>query len=712
MTPPPGMVRHHHADEAPLDALVAEGTEGTLHFTVRRVHDRRFHQFQIYQHNFDVAFRVHEPAHQHHIQLLFDSYDAIYVALRHVHRFLVNEYRGTENFKYAEVQFTLMHRDLDPAINMPKMPLEDETAVYDLMYRLEEVNQSHKTMALDESLRVSVIVNTVPPLSSSEDEDNGDNSSTANEGPIGGRRLFLGPSFRDSEMKSGSRWMRVMPHFTTGPLVDCCFLTSLVAGYLYCKELKLNERRHKMGSTPVSDAWKVISRLNSQDKGKANKARERLYKETLDLCEEFGLDMALFRNIRHPEAVRREVVKLGVNVNVYDSNANYHLIFQHPLTPDLTKPTVSILIATNPITNVRHCGTILRPGKFFSAEGKQVCPQCHQSFYKRYFKYHVCARKKRCDMCKRRRLQPGEYTDHDIIKDCCLADIGSDREARRCQHCLRACFDDTCFQIHTKQCAKMDKCKDCGMVFRKNNKNYVHRCGDCWCPICKSYYNVMDGGHVCQLQPPAEQKKHAPTAMWDTETSVNKRGEHVVTAVAVSAEHRDKPGTYSMTTFYADEMQHPHDGWREEVDCEKNTYPEGRTANLIKMPKKVKEFVPGRFRSNMGGNNKPTEQEEEEAAVLGEALESSIQSRQVRAEDFFSTEAAEAAVSDISSDEEEEEEEEDGEGEETWGAKVADCMTTGAVGPSRPYWEGDEEVEEPSALRKFIEAFVNEQYYG
>ncbi len=757
------MTRHRHPEEAPIDKDVAEGRVGVLHYRVRRVHDHRFSVFQIYQHNFDIDFRLDELAHRHHIQLLLNSYDAIYQALQHVQTFLINEYRDVTNAAHAQIQLTLMHQDLDPAINMPKMPLTDTKAVDDLMYQLEQVNQSHKTMSLDETLKVSVIINTVPPL---EEQDQAAAPAptapasaappaatgtsapppppppasppppssaaaavnvTDEQGPIGGgggvsgteddpaaaaagegspsrkrrgRKLTLGPAFRHPDMTSRSRWMKVVPEFLEGPLVDCCFLTSLTAGYLYTKELEHNLGKRSLAAHPLTDAWKAVSELNSQTNvGRANKARKRLYEETLALCEKYGLNLERFRNIRDLEEVRGELDKLGVNVNVYDANSNYHLTFQNPLRPDPAKATISIIVSCNPVTNLRHCGTILRPSKFFSGEGKQMCPHCHQTFYKTYFRYHVCARKKRCDMCRRRRLQPGEYLDHDIVKNCCLADMRREKEAKRCGRCLRPCYDEECYKIHIKQCQRKEKCGDCGCIYRKNNRNYVHRCGDTWCPICKTYYSILDGPHLCQLQPPAEQETWNLVAYYDFETKI-RRGEHIVNAVGVSAQSREDPTVFSIATFYENEMQSPHDGMREEEDCKSVPWDPRVNPKFVKVPKNIRPYAPCQFR-----NGPRSEQEAEEAAVLGEELESRIQSRQVRGADFLSTEAAEAA----GEDSDEAEEGEEGEDRE-YG--VADCMKVGDAGPSRPRWEGDQDFEEPSALTKFIDAYINENYYG
>ncbi len=447
-----------HLEDVQVNKVVAQGHVGSITYTVRKVRDRRFKRLALDQSNFDIKFKVEEEG-KHHKKLLKDSYLAIEKALKLVHNFLMAEYKGTP---HCGVQFSLMHEGLEKgSINMALVPLNDLSAVDDLMYALQEVNQSNKSLALDETLRISVIINKVMPVKSKEreeqvrqerqqrkkgkkkirlgavgnardgqgrntndnggsDDDGSSSSNNNNNSNIGssnnnsnrgsgddesnsssssnnnsdgdsdreqetrGRenKVVLGPDFRDNLYKSNKPSMKMVPEFKTGPLRDCCLLVAIVLGLKHAEEMAEHAHKENVGKFPTSPSWRKLSQCWRKDRTRARSACQFLEKEVLSFCEKYDIDPTKFRLV-DPEEVREEISKMPLNLLIYDSDANFEVVFMEPAISDKAKPTVSVLTKTNPITQLDHAGVIIRPDRFFSSKGRKRCLDCKETFISR-----------------------------------------------------------------------------------------------------------------------------------------------------------------------------------------------------------------------------------------------------------------------------------------------------------------------------------------
>ncbi len=144
-------------------------------------------------------------------------------------------------------------------------------------------------------------------------------------------------------------------------------------------------------------------------------------------------------------------------------------------------------------------------------------------------------------------------------------------------------------------------------------------------------------------------------------------------------------------------MQHSKDKWVEEVDCINQPWPDDvKNPPFVKIPKNLKcddavEFV-----------------DDEEAAAAEVLAEEGLlptaqrrgRRRDADVRDFFSMEAAEDGRGESEDDEEEDSPH-----------NCSDVMDGGEPGPARAWVESEGETE-PSALTKFIDAYINERFYG
>ncbi len=233
----------------------------------------------------------------------------------------------------------------------------------------------------------------------------------------------------------------------------------------------------------------------------------------------------------------------------------------------------------------------------------------------------------------------------------------------------------------------------------------VFRCGDAFCHICKTSYQVTGRPHVCSLSPPAEQRFWNLLAFFDTETR-QVGGVHEVNSIAISVQDRDNPDQFDMRTIYDTAMAHEMDGWREEVDFVYQT-----------IPSRVKKPPYRKPPKNLGANpnifafKKKREDDAETEALeamygLGREAEDHHGGGGRSDAAFLSTEAVEAD----GSEDEESSSEEDGEDSVSGDEREQD---RGEVGPTRPR-RANESTERPvsNALEKFITTFLTPQFYG
>ncbi len=161
--------RRLHVHNIPVNSIIGEGESGHITFKVRKVSDQRFKKMHVDRANFDITFGLAgeqdgEQQEQHGPAYLIHSYEALERALRLIQHHLMEEYQHAEN---AGLQFAIMSDALERgSINRPIQRLDDPAAVDDLLNHLEKVLQSNKQLAIDDSLKVSAIVNHVPPLKS------------------------------------------------------------------------------------------------------------------------------------------------------------------------------------------------------------------------------------------------------------------------------------------------------------------------------------------------------------------------------------------------------------------------------------------------------------------------------------------------------------------------------------------------------------------
>ena len=429
--------RRYHVQDIPVNSIVAEGHAGNITFVVRKVLDQRFKKLMVDRANFDVKFGLmdKDKKKEDRSQLLIHSLEALEQALRMLHDHLREEYKDVEN---AGVQFAVMSDALEKgSINRPIQRLDDPLAVDDLLGHLEKVLQSNKSLVIDDTLKVSVIINRVPPLKSAKEQrlrspkkqmkigandDNvgsGSDSGWSGSNSVGSesdsncsgdasaqkkrkkkrrkargkrgnrskkqmstKRIALGPTFRDPEWTSEGNSLLVVPEFASGPLVNCCLLVAMVMGLAFCKELDANKGRKTMSKTPLTEGWKKLQALNWEEGSKSRQARRYLEEEVLLLADRFQFPPDEFCLV-DPEDVRERIRQLPLNLRIYDAAKNHDIVFQEPYEINPDYPTVNVLKTTNPVNQLEHCGLIKRPDLYFSSIGRQRCPDCSKSFIKR-----------------------------------------------------------------------------------------------------------------------------------------------------------------------------------------------------------------------------------------------------------------------------------------------------------------------------------------
>ena len=406
------LLKRLHVEDVPVNTVIAQGHVGGISYTVRKVRDRRYKKLAVDQANFDIKFQLLNKKRKNK-QLLKDSYLAVEKALKLVHNFLINEYKDSP---YTGLQLALQHEGLEKgAITMPVLPLNDLGAVEDLMYALQNVNQSNQSLALDDSMKISAIVNRVAPLRSEEEQKRKEEQEAKRRsrrsggagfkiGAAGaaspnepspkrkkkrGRpckkeedQVMLGPEFRKSLYTSNKDSMKMVPEIAAGPLRDCCLLLAIVLGLKHAEEMAEHAHQDTVGKFPTSPSWRKLSQCWRKDKARAKSACRFLEEETLRFCEEHDIDPAKFRLV-DPEDVRTEIRKMPLNLLIYNYDCNLEVVFQEPYVCDPTKPTVSVLKRTNPVTQLDHAGVITRPDRFFSSKGRQRCLDCKETFVKR-----------------------------------------------------------------------------------------------------------------------------------------------------------------------------------------------------------------------------------------------------------------------------------------------------------------------------------------
>ena len=164
-----------------------------------------------------------------------------------------------------------------------------------------------------------------------------------------------------------------------------------------------------------------------------------------------------------------------------------------------------------------HYDVITKLPGFFGSS--YVCAHCWKPYD--HEDHHRCTKTKLCGACRQKECP-----------DFQAAYPRGQKATRRCQHCHRDFFGDTCFQMHLVKdhagkpasnlqstiCSQRRRCKDC----RKQNVGLdqitKHRCYHIDCPSCHEY---VDGEtHRCFIQtapkPQANQKRKRKRGTTDT----------------------------------------------------------------------------------------------------------------------------------------------------------------------------------------------------
>ena len=175
-----------------------------------------------------------------------------------------------------------------------------------------------------------------------------------------------------------------------------------------------------------------------------------------------------------------------------------------------------------------HYDVITKLPGFFGAS--YVCAHCWKPYD--HEDHHRCTKQKHCGACRQKECQ-----------DFLHAYPRGQKATRRCQHCHRDFFGDTCFQMHLVKdptgkpasnsqatiCSQRRRCPAC----RKQNVGLDqitrHRCGYLDCPSCHEY---VDGEtHRCFIQtapkPQANQKRKRKRGTTDTSPEEDQPPLHV-----------------------------------------------------------------------------------------------------------------------------------------------------------------------------------------
>lgn len=363
---------------------------------------------------------------------------------------------------------------------------------------------------------------------------------------LAGNPIQACPNWDTSDFgKSLSRFLIIMPDYV-GELNSCCLLVAVVAGVVLQLEHKERIRLKSTTNRAVTLAWKRIRDMHSKSKSKSEKSRRHLLELVKRYCTIVRRRPESFKNLSLEEV--EEVAKLfKVNIVIYSPFGSFNLLKKMPESFDFANPIVSILLFGK--SERSHCALITDESKFFSHRGRFRCHYCDKSFHSTYFPFHKCPL--RCRKCLRMSQECFG------MPEACReegAEGGFDLNCK-CGFLFRT---RDCLLSHKRWCKrlKLEKCSDCGSMYRKSKKPHI--CNSTYCFTCRCYRSA-EKSHTCYMVPPGDQKHYTLLGFWDTETTQKEKGFHSVNAVGFSFERREKRGSFVSYCAYAESMAHDMD---------------------------------------------------------------------------------------------------------------------------------------------------------
>ncbi len=515
-------------------------------------------------------------------------------------------------------------------------------------------------------------------------------------------RLNLPPEWVAGNRKMhlfGKGNLFVAPFIEQDPLFqNCCLLAAVAIGIAHRREMQEVLRLGGERRSSCTSLWKALKSINSFGSKNVYERRflalERLRSFMERLVEEFNLDVEVFRNCDlqkgDGDALRRELDKMGVSLQVLRESAGYQEIFMHPRREAWKRMRLCVVSLSFLQGEISHTGYIADPdADQLQRKGlKTACLFCQEKYSRNWLPVHKCRSSlPKCRLCRRKFRPPNAYIDFLTQRLYCLP--SADGYSKNCEDCRKDFPTRACYRAHRKFCCKSKKiCEDCGVLYSKEN---YHSCGRVFCRSCRSYKDaeLSDegvGSHQCRMLRPNEQEEVDRLGFFDFETiQLGVRGseEHHVNAVGFSFE--EDQGVFSEIAFYDDAMNHPQDSVAREACFSMRYWCEQQEEKFLR-------WKPGRRKKS-----KLTWE-------LGRGRESRRETAQEAGEEggFI---CAEAAVAGDSEDSEEEDEprENDEDSVPWWFDPVP-----GVRDPCEDHGHADRD----RALGKFLDFLLDERFYG
>lgn len=423
------------------------------------------------------------------------------------------------NESRPEVRLSLFANGFDYFVNSDIHDLHDsDDVIDDLLYAVDRIlNSEGKDGALfDQEFRLHVTLYHIP--------------SEAMR--IAGKLDELSLWNVDEFLSANDKFLLVPPFFT-GELEDACILTAIRVGLALNTEYKKCEYQDKLPHYPASADYRDIFEMNYTNPARHNKARKRLFLNTLEWCEELNIDPQGYANLNDLTKLEDLARLLDINLVVYDQTVGSVCVLQTPAVYDTTKPSVSILLMATG-TGVKHAATLKNMAKFFHSSNSIRCLYCARNYSAHHYGHHVCKGTELCTACRRPLAKPGDYTDYQIRKQRCTRLIMPGEQEEICPECQKTVKTEECKRNHRRLCKDtLGFCTKCNCRYRKSFEK--HDCNRKFCKTCKKFYTVgnVAGQHNCAMSVPGKQKYVNRIIVFDMETRV-KDDSHIVSTCIIT----------------------------------------------------------------------------------------------------------------------------------------------------------------------------------
>ena len=178
------------------------------------------------------------------------------------------------------------------------------------------------------------------------------------------------------------------------------------------------------------------------------------------------------------------------NIVIFSLTQINEFYSKFPVKTDFTLPRIFIALDAENM----HCKLINDSLKFFN-HYRFICLDCEK--HVKHFKHkHSCSKRKKCRLCHKMLLNPGEYIDTDILRLYCDSLLGNDNLNLVCELCNSPFKTLNCKKGHTNSiCKGVRFCSNCQKTIEAEP---YHNCDHVKCRHCHETFSKFEN-HQCNL---------------------------------------------------------------------------------------------------------------------------------------------------------------------------------------------------------------------